>query len=71
MARRRPSKLAVTNCECDRSYIGHLRVLKTQLRGTLPETRLMQWNCTAVNTQSDIVCDAGSVVEEYEMNVYK
>ena len=40
MARSCPSTLAVTSCECERS-ISHLRIHKTLLRGTIPETRLM------------------------------
>ena len=42
MARRHPSTLAVTSCECER-FISHLHILTTHLCGTMPKTRLMQW----------------------------
>ena len=42
-----PHKLCttVTSCKCEYS-IRHLRIFKTCLRGTMPETRLIQWTCS-------------------------
>ena len=61
VARSCQSMLAVTSCECERSiYISHLRILKTHLRGTMLETRLMHGLAlAAVNTQSDIARGRG------------
>ena len=61
-ARRRPSSLAATSCECEHS-ISHLYIIKTSLQKTVTKTRLN--GLALLYTHTVIACDATTVVEEY------